>query len=80
MKLYTESSLRKVWEAGQEYWKTSGASITLEELLEYEKPTTLPSNAEIQKEANCFYGLESYNTTFVQGAKYVIDKIKGGTK
>ena len=32
--LYTEEQAREIWRAGQEYWKTSGASITFEELTE----------------------------------------------
>lgn len=32
--LYTEEQAREMWRAGQEYWKTSGASITFEELTE----------------------------------------------
>jgi hypothetical protein len=33
-KMYSEKEARAIWEAGQEYWKTSGASITFEELTE----------------------------------------------
>jgi len=32
--LYTEEQAREIWRASQEYWKTSGASITFEELTE----------------------------------------------
>ena len=31
---YTEQMAKAIWNAGQEYWKTSGASITFEELTE----------------------------------------------
>ena len=31
---YSEEEAYKIWKAGQEYWKTSGASITFEELIE----------------------------------------------
>jgi hypothetical protein len=31
---YTIDEVTQIWKAGQEYWKTSGESITLEELLE----------------------------------------------
>jgi len=31
---YTEEQAKQIWKAGQEYWKTSGASITFEELIE----------------------------------------------
>ncbi len=31
---YTEEQTKQIWKAGQEYWKTSGSSITFEELIE----------------------------------------------
>ena len=31
---YSEEEAYKIWKAGQEYWKTSGTSITFEELIE----------------------------------------------
>lgn len=31
---YSEEEARAIWRAGQEYWKTSGDSITFEELTE----------------------------------------------
>lgn len=31
---FTEEQARQIWKAGQEYWKTSGDSITFEELTE----------------------------------------------
>jgi hypothetical protein len=30
----SESELRELWKAGQQYWRTSGATITFEEWLE----------------------------------------------
>lgn len=38
----------------------------------------LPTDEDIKQEADCYHGLESYNRTFVQGAKWMKDKIKGG--
>jgi len=32
--LFTEEQAMLIWKAGQEYWKTSGDSITFEELTE----------------------------------------------
>ena len=32
--MYNEEEARSIWKAGQEYWKTSGDSITFEELTE----------------------------------------------
>ena len=31
---YTEEQAYEIWKAGQEYWKTSGRSITFQELIE----------------------------------------------
>jgi uncharacterized protein YbaR (Trm112 family) len=31
---YTEEQAKQIWKAGQEYWKTSGSSITFEKLIE----------------------------------------------
>jgi hypothetical protein len=31
---YTEEQAKEIWKAGQEYWKTSGSSITFEELID----------------------------------------------
>jgi hypothetical protein len=31
---YTEEQAKQIWKAGQEYCKTSGSSITFEELIE----------------------------------------------
>ncbi|CAB4175361.1 hypothetical protein UFOVP972_152 [uncultured Caudovirales phage] len=33
-RMYSEEEAYTIWQAGQEYWKTSGASITFEELTE----------------------------------------------
>ena len=75
MKLYTEEQVKEVWKAGQKYWETSGASITLEELLEQLTSIKLPSDVEIEEEADAFYGLESYNQTFTKGAKWMRDRL-----
>ena len=33
-RMYSKEEAYKIWKAGQEYWKTSGESITFEELIE----------------------------------------------
>ncbi len=33
-RMYSEEEVKAIWKAGQEYWRTSGASITFEELTE----------------------------------------------
>jgi hypothetical protein len=74
MKLYTEEQMLKVWKADQEYWKTSGASITLEELLEHETPIELPSDEEIYEAGK---GHCTFLPSFVYGAQWMRDKIQG---
>lgn len=49
------------------------------EVLEKLTPIELISDKEINEEAYCFYSLESYNQAFIQGAKWMRDKIKGGS-
>lgn len=83
MKLYTEEQARKVWKAGQKYWETSGASITLEELLESLTPIELPSDEEIENKGKWVFNdaghtiYTHYNTvpSWVAGAKWLRDKI-----
>jgi hypothetical protein len=33
-RMYSEEEAKTIWRSGQEYWKTSGESITFEELIE----------------------------------------------
>lgn len=73
MKLYTEEEIRRTFGFGLN-------EINFEGYVNAMTPILLPSDEEIQKEADGFYGLESYKITFVQGAKYMRDKIKGGNK
>lgn len=44
-KLFTVEQAYLIWKAGQEYWKTSGTSITFEELVEKRKQL-LPEKTE----------------------------------
>lgn len=39
---YNESQAKEIWKAGQEYWKTSGESISFEELTESFKIKLVP--------------------------------------
>lgn len=41
-KLFTVEQAYLIWKAGQEYWKTSGSSITFEELVERKKELLQP--------------------------------------
>lgn len=73
IKLYTKEMFLKAAE------KCEVSMIDAQHIMkyidEYVTPIELPSNDEIQKEADGFYRLESYNTTFVLGAQWMRDKI-----
>ena len=78
MKLYTEEQVRKAIELAQECEHECGGvyfDYTETEVLDELTPIELPSDDEIQKEADAFYGLESYNQTFIRGAKWMLDKL-----
>ena len=72
MKLYTEEQVIQMIEKSRE------TGLTAEYLILVNKGIELPSDEEIKQEADSYHGLESYNTTFVQGAKWMRDKIQGG--
>ena len=50
-KLFTIEQVKLIWKAGQEYWKTSGESITFEELIQ-RKNELLPTQTEWNIEFN----------------------------
>jgi hypothetical protein len=79
MKLYTEEQVREAYLEG---W-TDGQHENIgyiDRVVFSLTPIELPTDEEIQQEADCFHGLESYNSTFKQGAKWMRDKIQGGNK
>ena len=87
MKLYTEEQVKEVVRLSLEdaeksvIWSKEWYPSKLAARIIRELPSTeLPSDEEIQKEADGFYRLESYNTTFVLGAKWMRDQIQGGNK
>ena len=80
MKLYTEEQVNKVWKAGQKYWETSGASTTLEELLEQLTPIELPSDEEIHEKSIKYYTNITASFYFELGAKWMRDLIQRGNK
>ena len=79
MKLYTEEQVKEVWKAGNKYWETSGASITLEELLEQLTSIELLSDEEIEQIALEFakkYRATTYEiSALIIGAKLMRDKL-----
>ena len=80
MKLYTEEQVRKamlMWHEG----------LTFEYVLEHLTPIELPSDEEISVIAMGLYGFKATSIknvleykAFKRGAKWVINKIKGGEK
>ena len=80
MKLYTEEQMLKVWMAGQKYWKTSGASITFEELLEHEKPIELPSDEDLEKAQKEQRLTMEEMCRFEEGVEWVIKRINNQNK
>lgn len=81
-KLYTEDQVIKAIQLAQKCEHDCGGvyfyCTEIEEVIEELTPIQLPTDEEIKQEADSYHGLESYNTTFVQGAKWMRDKIKGG--
>ena len=94
MKIYTEADLKKVISIYSEEYKTSTDEILKELNL---TPIELPSDEEIEEEANKKYQeqQQSYENSvemfpinfanylevgFMDGMKYLRDKIQGGNK
>jgi len=69
-KLYSEKQLRELgkWVRGK----------NVDEFIASLTPIQLPTDDEIKEQVDSYHGLESYKITFVQGAKWMRDKIKGG--
>ena len=84
MKLYTENQILNAYYNGWHYRSVSFVNGEVgkfpfyrDEFINSLTPIELPSDDEIKQEADSYHGLESYNTTFVQGAKWMRDKIQG---
>lgn len=45
---FTEEEVSKIWKAGQEYWKTSGSSITFEEIVEKRSTHLKPTEWDVE--------------------------------
>lgn len=54
---YNESQAKEIWKAGQDYWKTSGKSITFEELTEKMETKLIPPKLFIVNNNNFLNGL-----------------------
>lgn len=82
-KLYTEEQVREAYLSGMY------VTVSFEEVLQRLTPIELPTDEEIKKEAkdNCEYNQYSlrqfdskFIDTFIDGAKWMRDKIQGGDK
>ena len=82
MILYTEEQIRQAIAQGfdwchQKYIPSDDMiNVFIKELT----PIELPSDEDINNEANSFYSLISYNLVFRSGAKWMRDQIQGGNK
>ena len=76
MKLYTEEQVRQMLEVCRDS-DLYEHILTFEDILKTETPIELPSDEEIVNKA---LEIQWSNTLFIDGAKYVIDKIQGCNK
>lgn len=72
MKLYTREQMIEAFNYGK---KLEGFDW-IGDMIDSLTPIELPSDEEIDNEADSFYSLESFNQTFKRGAKWVIEQIK----
>jgi 23S rRNA A1618 N6-methylase RlmF len=49
---FNEFEVYKIWKAGQEYWKTSGESMTFEELVERRKELLQQTEWDVEIDTN----------------------------
>jgi hypothetical protein len=78
MKLYTEHQLERAI-------NLANKNVSKKSIIESLTPIELPSDEEIKKEKYSFYrDVDCVDTglrfAFVQGAKWMLDKIQGGNK
>jgi hypothetical protein len=74
MKLYTEEQVEKAMAYVHAYHE-SDTRLKDEEILKKLTPIELPSDEEIHNEA---FKQTRYSDSFIRGAKWMRDKIKGG--
>lgn len=73
MKLYTKEMFLKAAEKCEV--SMIDAKHIVKYIDEYVTPIELPTDEEINNEADSFLALESYNQTFKRGANWMRDKI-----
>ena len=86
MKLYTEEQAKYFFECGRNYQNNAEITFRVARDEVPTKPIELPSDNKIKHEAinqmEQWYGsgCEEEIFAFINGAKYVINKIQGGNK
>ena len=76
-KLYTEKQVREAIAIGYDWChqKHIPSDDMINTFIEQFTHIQLPSDEDINNEADSFYSLESYNQTFERGAKWMRDKL-----
>lgn len=79
MKLYTEEQVLKMLEVCRDT-DLYEHILTFDDILKTETPIELPTDEEIEEKCNSLDGYEfdSHDSAFFGGAKWMLDKIKGG--
>ena len=75
MKIYTEEQVLKIIQKS-----IMDKPKTYYEILKYYTPIELPSDEEVRIESMQFYDKNGSDIYFIQGAKWMLDKIQGGNK
>jgi hypothetical protein len=78
MKLYTEEQAKYFFECGRNFQMNS--EITFKIAQEETTPIELPSDDEIEREANINLRVRAVYLGYILGAKWMRDKIQGGNK
>ena len=78
MKLYTQDQVLKMLEVCRDS-DLYEHILTFEDILKTETPIELPSDEEIEIE-NGYNPTEMYDLGYLDGAKWMRDKIQGGNK
>ena len=81
MKLYTEEELKKAIEMARSSYNLFSTPFIYDkhEVIQQLKSIELPSDEEIEKEINANVFIENDND-FLEGVKWMRDKIQGGNK
>jgi hypothetical protein len=79
VKLYTEEQVKEAIELAREKYPKD-IILTTKGVLSQFTPIELPSDEEIREKASGHSDWHCDQSSFIYGAKYVINKIQGGNK